>query len=138
VHLDGYNVLPLLTGQTRESPRKEFFYWDDDGELVAIRYDRWKLVFLEQRAHTTAVWAEPFVRRRAPLMFDLRMDPYERANTDSNSYYEWMLDHAFLIAPAQATAARFLQTFRDFPPRQRPSSFNLDEVMRRVQEQPRQ
>jgi arylsulfatase len=137
-HLDGYNVLPLLTGQSRESPRKEFFYWDDDGEIVAVRVGRWKLVFLEQRAHTSQVWAEPFVRLRVPMMFDLRMDPFERASTDSNAYHEWLIDHAFLVVPAQAAATQFLQTFREFPPRQRPSAFNLDEVMRRLQAQPRQ
>jgi len=134
VHLDGYNLLPLLTGQTQESPRKEFFYWDDDGELVAIRYTRWKLVYLEQRAHQFEVWAEPFVRRRVPLLFDLRMDPYERANIDSNTYYDWLLSNVFLLVPAQTMATQFLQTFREYPPRQRPASFNLDEVMRHVQE----
>ena len=136
VHLDGYNVLPLLTGQTQESPRKEFFYWNDDGELVALRQGRWKLVFLEQRAHTMQLWAEPFVHRRIPLLFDLRMDPYERADTDSNGYHNWFFDHAFLVVPAQAVAGQYLATFRDFPPRQRPASFNLDEVMRKMQEAP--
>ena len=108
------------------------------GDIVAIRVGRWKLVFLEQRAHTSQVWAEPFIRLRIPMMFDLRMDPYERASTDSNAYHDWLIDHAFLLVPAQAAATQFLQTFRDFPPRQRPSAFNLDEVMRRVQVQPRQ
>ncbi|MGG5818530.1 arylsulfatase [Falsiroseomonas sp. HW251] len=134
VHLDGYDVLPLLTGQTQESPRKEFFYFDDDGELVAIRNGRFKILYMEQRAHGMAVWRDPLVRLRGPLIFDLRMDPFERASVDSNTYNDWVLDRAFLITPTQVTAMRFLQTFRDFPPRQRPASFNLDEVMRRVQE----
>ncbi|MBS7811864.1 arylsulfatase [Roseococcus pinisoli] len=138
VHLDGYNILPLLTGQTQESPRKSFFYWNDDGEMVAIRYGRWKQVFLEQRAHRLEVWAEPFVRRRLPLLFDLRMDPYERANTDANVYFDWLISHAFLAVPTQALAGEFLATFREFPPRQRPASFNLDEVMRRMQQAPNQ
>ncbi len=131
VHLDGYNVLPLITGQTGESPRKEFWYWNDDGKLVAMRYDRWKMVFMEQRAHQFAVWMDPFVALRVPLVFDLRMDPFERASVDANSYYEWMEGVAqFIGIPGQAMAGKMISSFKDYPPRQTPASFNLDEVMR--------
>jgi arylsulfatase len=102
VHLDGYNMLPLLTGQTKESPRQEFFYFNDDGEMVALRFDNWKMVFSEQRAlGTMRVWAEPFVTLRVPKLFNLRTDPYERADITSNTYYDWFLDHAFFLVPAQ-------------------------------------
>ncbi|WP_248291210.1 arylsulfatase [Neoroseomonas marina] len=134
VHLDGYNQLPLLTGQTQEGGRKEFFYFNDDGQLVAMRYERWKLVFLEQRAHTMQLWREPFVPLRVPLLFDLRMDPYELAQHNSNTYQDWFFSRAFLVVPAQAMARQFLETFREFPPRQRPDSFNLDGVMRQMEQ----
>ena len=134
VHLDGYNILPMLTGQTQESPRKEFYYFNDDGALVAMRYERWKVVFLEQRARGFAVWAEPFVQLRVPKLFDLRMDPFERADTDSNTYNDWLLDRVFLFIPAQAMARQFYETFRDFPPRQRPDSFNLEAVLRTMEQ----
>ncbi len=133
VHLDGYNILPMLTGQTAESERKSFFYFNDDGQMVAMRYERWKVVFMEQRARTLALWAEPFVTLRVPKLFDLRMDPYERADTDSNTYYDWLLDRIYLFVPAQALARQFLETFRAFPPRQRPDAFNLDAVMRSME-----
>ncbi len=133
VHLDGYNILPMLTGQTAESERKAFFYFNDDGQMVAMRYERWKLVFMEQRARTLALWAEPFVQLRLPKLFDLRMDPFERADTDSNTYYDWFLSRAFLVVPAQVLARQFLETFQAFPPRQRPDAFNLDAVMRSME-----
>lgn len=132
VHLDGYNLLPYLTGNGDDAdwPRKEFFYWSDDGDLTGLRYDRWKLVFLEQRARQFGVWMEPFVPLRVPLIFDLRMDPFERASVDANGYYEWMERVAqFLAVPAQAYAGQMLATFKDFPPRQKPAKFNLDEIM---------
>jgi arylsulfatase len=133
VHIDGYNMLPYFTGQTKESPREFFFYIDDDGQLVALRYGDWKLVFMEQRAKTLALWAEPFVHLRIPKMFNLRRDPFERADQNSNTYYDWLIDHAFLLVPAQAFVAQQIQTFKDFPPRQKPASFNLDEVMEKLQ-----
>jgi arylsulfatase A-like enzyme len=130
VHLDGYNQLPLLTGQQEKSARKEFFYINDDAQLVAIRYENWKLVFCEQKVPgTLEIWAAPFVCRRLPKMFNLRLDPYERADVTSNTYYDWTIQRAFLIVPAQAMVAQFIDTFRDFPPRQKPSSFSVDEVM---------
>jgi len=130
IHLDGYNVLPLLTGDSDESPRKEVFYFSDDGDLMALRYEDWKLVFLEQRAAgTLRIWAEPFTALRLPLIFNLRRDPFERAQLTSNTYYDWLIDRAYLLVPAQAYVAQFMETFRDYPPRQKAASFSLDKVM---------
>jgi arylsulfatase len=134
-HLDGFNQLAYLTGGQSDSARKGFFYFNDDGQLVAVRYENWKLVFCEQRAEgTLAIWREPFTCLRAPKMFNLRMDPYERADVTSNTYDEWMLRHAFLAVPAQAVVAQFIATFREFPPRQRPSSFSVDQIMEEMQQ----
>ena len=117
VHLDGYNLLPMLTGQGGDWPRKGFFYWNDDGELVAMRYDRWKLVFKEQQSRQFRVWMDPFVNLRVPLMFDLRMDPFERAHTDANTYYEWMERMAQIIGvAAQSYTGKMIMTFKEFPP----------------------
>jgi arylsulfatase A-like enzyme len=135
VHLDGYNMLPLLTGQTNKDPRTEFFYFNDDAQLTALRYGNWKLVFLEQRVKgTMQIWAEPFTQLRVPKIFNLRTDPYEFADITSNTYYDWLLDHAYLLVPAQAYVGNFLGTFKEFPPRQTPGSFNLDDVMKKLQE----
>ena len=132
-HLDGYNQLPYLTGAEPSSARKEFFYFNDDGQLVAMRYENWKLVFLEQRAEgTLRVWSEPLTHLRIPLMFDLRADPYERSQITSNTYYDWLLDHAFQLVPAQAYVGQFLMTFKDYPQRQKADSFNMDEVFRKL------
>jgi arylsulfatase len=133
VHLDGYNILPLLTGETNESPRKEIFYFSDDGDLTALRYAGWKLIFMEQKAEGTfRVWMEPFVPLRVPLILNLRRDPYERAPITSNTYYDWMIDRAYLLVPAQTFVGRFLQTFQEFPPRQKAASFSLDQVMEKL------
>jgi arylsulfatase A-like enzyme len=130
VHLDGYNQLPYLTGQQPRSARRNFFYFNDDGDLVALRYEHWKLVFLEQRAPgTLRVWAEPFTPLRVPKLFDLRADPYERADVTSNTYYDWLIDRAYIMYGAQAGTAEFLETFREFPPSQRPASFTIDQAM---------
>jgi arylsulfatase A-like enzyme len=130
VHLDGYNILPMLTGETEKSPRHEIFYFSDDGDLTALRYDDWKLIFMEQKtAGGFRVWMEPFTPLRVPLMFNLRRDPYERAEITSNTYYDWLLDHAYLLVPAQTYVANFLATFKEFPPRQKAASFSLDQVM---------
>ncbi len=129
VHIDGVNALDYLAGKAEESPRESFYYVNDDGQLVALRYRDWKVVFMEQRAKTLACWAEPFVHLRVPKVFHLRRDPFERADENSNTYYDWLLDHAFVLVPAQALVAEQLQSFREFPPRQKPASFNLDRVM---------
>jgi arylsulfatase A-like enzyme len=135
VHLDGYNMLPLLTGEVKKGPREEFFYFNDDGGLTALRFDNWKLIFQEQRATgTLRVWAEPFTPLRVPLIFNLRMDPYERAQITSNTYYDWCIEHVFLLVPAQQYVGKFLATFKEFPPSQRPATFNLDSVMAQLQE----
>jgi arylsulfatase A-like enzyme len=134
VHLDGNNQLPYLTGETEVSPRKHFFYVSDDGDLTAIRYDHWKLVFLEQKAPgTLAVWAEPYVQLRVPKIFNLRTDPYERADITSNTYYDWILDHAWVAVPCQAYVFEMMQTLIEFPIRQRPASFSLVQVMEKLQ-----
>ncbi|GAB5451592.1 MAG: arylsulfatase [Halioglobus sp.] len=130
VHLDGYNFLPLLTGEAEESPRKEVFYFSDDGDLTAMRYNDWKLIFMEQKtAGTFRVWMEPFVPLRVPLILNLRRDPYERAPITSNTYYDWLLDRAYLLVPAQDYVGQFLATFKKFPPRQKAASFSLEQVM---------
>lgn len=133
VHLDGYNILPLLTGEADEGPRHEIFYFSDDGDLTALRYDDWKLIFLEQKTvGTFRVWMDPFIPLRVPLIENLRRDPYERAEMTSNTYYDWVLDRAFLLVPAQAYVKRFLETFQAFPPRQKAASFNLDQVVEKL------
>lgn len=133
VHLDGYNFLPYLTGEVDESPRKEIFYFSDDGDLTALRYEDWKIIFLEQRVEETLqAWAEPFVPLRVPLIFNLRRDPYERAQKTSNTYYDWLLDHVFFLIPAQQYVGQFLATFQEFPPRQKAASFSLDQVMEKL------
>ena len=133
VHLDGYNFLPYLTGETKETPRREIFYFSDDGDLTAMRYNDWKLIFMEQRVEGTfQVWSEPFIPLRVPLIFNLRRDPYERAQITSNTYYDWLLDRAYLLIPAQDYVGQFLMTFREFPPRQKAPSFSLDAVMEKL------
>ncbi len=135
VHLDGYNFLPYLTGKSEESPRREIFYFSDDGDLTALRYNDWKLIFMEQKAETTLrAWIEPFVTLRIPLVFNLRRDPYERSYATSNTYYDWLIDRAYLLVPAQDYVGQFLSTFREFPPRQKAASFSLDQVMEKLQE----
>jgi arylsulfatase len=134
VHLDGYNMLPVFTGKADKGPRHEIFYFSDDGDLTALRYDDWKLIFMEQKATGTfRVWMEPFVPLRVPLIENLRRDPYERAELTSNTYYDWMLDRAFLLVPAQAYVANFLATFKDYPPRQKAASFSLEQVLEKMQ-----
>ncbi|MGA8616141.1 MAG: arylsulfatase [Xanthobacteraceae bacterium] len=133
VHLDGYDLRPLLDGSGPD-PRKEFFYWTDDGNLAAVRYDRWKLLFLQQKAVGFKVWSEPLVPLRVPLIEDLRSDPFERAEYEASAYDDWLLDRAFLLVPAQAFVGQHLQTYVEFPPRQKPGSFSLDQVLQKLQE----
>ncbi|MCB1148910.1 MAG: arylsulfatase [Chlamydiia bacterium] len=130
VHLDGYNYLPFFTGEVKQAPRNEFFYFSDDGDLTGLRFDNWKFVFAEQRAPgTLRVWAEPLVPLRVPKIFNLRMDPYERADITSNTYYDYVLDRAFLLIPAQDYVRKFIETFKEYPPRQKAASFSIDQVM---------
>jgi arylsulfatase A-like enzyme len=130
VHLDGYDMLPYFTGKVAASPREEFFYFSDDGDLTGLRYDNWKLVFAQQRAQgTLAVWSEPYVRTRIPALFNLRADPYERADITSNTYWDWYLNHAYLMLPASEYVGNFLATFKEFPPSQRAASFTIDQAM---------
>jgi arylsulfatase len=134
-HIDGYNLMPYLTGQEKKSPRNFFFYFSDDGDVLAVRMDNWKVVFMEQRtAGTLDVWKDPFVRLRAPNIFNLRTDPYEFAHTTSNTYNQWMFEHAYLIYAVQAVAARFAETFKDFPVTQKPNTFTIDDAMAKMSE----
>ncbi|MCC4831149.1 arylsulfatase [Shewanella sp. 10N.7] len=134
-HLDGYNFLPYLTGKEKAGPREEIFYFTDDGDLAALRYKNWKAVFLEQRVTgTLQIWAEPFVELRLPKIFNLRMDPYETADRTSNTYYDWLIDRAYLLVPAQAYVATFLETFKEYPPRQKAASFSLKQVMEKLEQ----
>lgn len=132
VHLDGYNWIPYFKGETQEGPRKEFLYWNDDGKLVALRYEQWKIVFAEQRGHGLDVWQEPFVDLRFPKLFNLRSDPFERADHEGIDYERWRVDRVFLLVPAQAYVAKWISSFKEFPPRQKPASFSIDQVMEKL------
>ncbi len=132
VHLDGYNMVPYLTGEVKESPRNAIFYFSDDGELMAVRAGDWKLVFAMQTANQMNVWAQPLVKLRVPHIFNVRRDPFERADFNSNTYWDWMVDHVPQLYQVQALVAQQIAGFAAFPPRQKPASFNLDEVMAKV------
>jgi arylsulfatase A-like enzyme len=133
-HLDGYNLLDYLSGKTKESPRKEFIYVNDIGEIVAARYADWKIVFLENRAEKLALWLEPFVELRAPLIFNLRRDPLEKAQHNSNTYYDWYIDRIFVIVPVTEMVGKFLMTFKDYPASQTAGSFNLSKMQKQIEE----
>ncbi|TIL28843.1 arylsulfatase [Mesorhizobium sp.] len=133
VHLDGYDQRDVLAGEG-EGKRHEYFYWTDDGNLAGLRYERWKMVFLEQREEGLAVWENPLIPLRFPKLFDIKGDPFERAQTDAGEYARWRVEHAFALVPAQAYVAKHLQTYVEFPPRQRPGSFALDQVLAKLQE----
>ncbi len=135
VRLDGYNLLPYLTGQADRGPRREFIYFSDEGELLGLRYESWKFVLAEQRAAgTMAVWMDPFTHLRMAKLFNLRADPYERADVTSNTYYDWYIDHLFTVIPAQAYLMKFVETFKDFPPRQKPEGLEIDQVLKKLQQ----
>jgi arylsulfatase len=134
VHLDGYNLLPFFKGEVKESPRKEMLYWSDDGDLMALRYGNWKAVFKEQRAESFQVWSEPMVNLRVPKIFNLRSDPFERADHNAIYYNDWLIRRVFLLVPAQGYVAQWIQSFKEFPPSQKPASFNLDQVMATMEE----
>lgn len=134
VHIDGYDLLPYLTGEVTESPRKGLVYFSDDGDVLAMRYDNWKTVFMEQRVQgTLQVWFEPFVPLRIPKVFNLRTDPFERADVTSNTYFDWLFANAYLVFAAQALMSQFLATFEEFPPRQRAASFSIDQAVEKLQ-----
>jgi arylsulfatase A-like enzyme len=132
VHLDGYNQTDLLAGNG-PSARKEFFYFTDDGDLAGLRYDKWKMVFLAQQAEGFDVWRLPLVPLRFPFLIDLHADPFERAPEESGNYERWAIDHAYVVVPAQAIVGKFLQSFKEFPPRQKPASFSVDQALKAMQ-----
>jgi arylsulfatase len=134
VHIDGYNLLPYLTGQTAAWPRPGMIYFSDDGDVLAIRFDNWKVVFMEQRTPgSLRIWSEPFVALRVPKLFNLRTDPFERADVTSNTYYDWLIDNDFIVLAATALVTQFLETFKEFPPRQKAASFTIDQVVAKLE-----
>jgi hypothetical protein len=134
VHIDGYNLLPYLTGETDKSPRQGLVYFSDDGDVLALRFDNWKVVFMEQRVQgTLQIWAELFVALRVPKIFNLRTDPFERADVTSNTYYDWLVNNVYLVLAATALVTQFLATFEEFPPRQKAASFTIDQVVEKLE-----
>jgi arylsulfatase len=131
-YIDGENQLDYLSGRTDKSARNQFIYVNDGGEIVAIRYEDWKAVYLENRAHQLDVWREPFIELRLPLMFNLRRDPFERAQHISNTYHDWVIDRAYILGPMQAVASQFLLTMKDYPPSQTPGDWSLQSLERRI------
>ncbi len=134
-HIDGFNLLPYLTGEEEKSPRNLFFYFSDDGDVLAVRFDNWKLVFMEQRlAGTLGVWAEPFVPLRLPKLYNLRTDPYERADITSNTYYQWLIERAPIVFSGTIVVEQFLKTFEEFPPVQLAASFTIDQAVEKMRQ----
>jgi arylsulfatase len=131
VHLDGYDQRDILSGKGPDK-RREFFYWTDDGNLAGLRYEQWKAVFMEQRAHGLDVWSEPLQQLRVPKLVNLRADPFERGMYEAGDYVRWFVEHAFIVIPAQAIVAQHIQSFKDFPPRQRPGSFSVDQALEQL------
>ena len=135
VHIDGFNLLPYLMGEVEHSPRRGFFYFSDDGDLVAMRFENWKIVFAEQRCQgTLGIWAEPFIVLRVPKLFNLRTDPFEYADITSNTYWDWLIRRDFFVFYATAMATKFLETFKEFPPRHPPASFSIDQTVEKLKE----
>ena len=133
VHIDGYNLLPYLTGAADESPRRGLIYFSDDCDVLGIRYENWKVVFLEQRCQgTLQIWFEPFTELRAPKLFNLRTDPFERADVTSNTYWDWVMDRIFIVLYGNALVLRFLDTFKEFPPRAEPASFTISAAVEKM------
>ena len=134
VHIDGYDLLPYLNGEVDTSPRQGFIYFSDDGDVLALRFDNWKVVFMEQRMQgTLQIWAEPFVTLRVPKLYNLRTDPFERADTTSNTYWDWMFENDYILFAATALVAQFLATLEEFPPRQKAASFTIDQVVAKLE-----
>jgi len=132
-HIDGFNFLPYLTGKEKKGPRKFFFYFSDDGDMLGMRYDNWKLVFMEQRTKgTMAVWSDPFTPLRLPKLFNLRTDPYEFADVTSNTYWDYFIHNAYFIYAAQTGAAMFAATFKEFPPVQKPNTFTVNDALAKM------
>ena len=134
VHIDGFNMIPYLSGEVDESPRNSFFYVSDDGDILAIRMGDWKDVLMEQRAKQLLCWLEPFVALRAPKIFHLRRDPFELADENSNTYWDWFISHMYIVYGMQAVVAQQIEAFKKYPPRQKPASFNLDAVLKQIEE----
>jgi arylsulfatase len=133
VHIDGFNLLPYLTGEVDKSPRQGFIYFSDDGDALGIRFDNWKVVFMEQRLQgTLQLWAEPFVALRLPKLFNLRTDPFERADVTSNTYWDWVINNGILVLSASVIVSQFLETFKEFPPRQKAASFTIDQALEKM------
>jgi arylsulfatase len=132
-YIDGHNQLDYLSGKAKESPRKEFFYVNDDGQIVAIRYNDWKAVFLENRGMAFEVWREPFTELRVPLLFNLRRDPFEKAQHNATTYNDWFLDRVYLLVPMQQLAGQFLMSMKEYPPSQTPGSFNLEKIQKQIE-----
>ena len=133
VHLDGYNFLPYLTGEAEKGPREDFFYWNDSGNLVGLRFNDWKIVFMEQNGHGFYTWVDEWETLRVPKIFNLRRDPFERADHESAFYEKWWVDRAYMFVPAQAYVQRYLQTFAEFPRRAKPATFGLEQVMAKIE-----
>jgi arylsulfatase A-like enzyme len=134
VHIDGYNLLPYLIGEVDKSPRQAFIYFSDDGDVLGLRFDNWKVVFMEQRMQgTLQIWAEPFVPLRVPKLFNLRTDPFERADITSNTYWDWVVENGILVLAASFIVGRFLETFEEFPPRQKAASFTIDQALAKLE-----
>ena len=137
VHLDGYNMLPYFKGELKENPRKGIMYWSDDGDLMALRVNQWKIHFIEQRAKGVEAWQDPFVKLRTPKLFNIRSDPFERGE-EAMFYQKWQADRMFVLVPAQGIVGEFLKTFQEYPPRQKPSSFSIDEALNHAREAEKQ
>ncbi len=133
-YIDGLNQLDYLSGKAKEPGRKEFIYVNDDGQIVAMRYDAWKAVFLENRGEAFGVWREPFTQLRVPLLFNLRRDPFEKSQHNSNTYNDWFLDRVFIMVPLQQVAGKFLMSMKEYPPSQTPGSFNLEKIQKTIEE----
>jgi arylsulfatase A-like enzyme len=135
VHLDGYDQRDLLAGKGPDK-RREFFYWTDDGNFAGLRYDQYKAVFMEQPAHGLEVWIQPLITLRTPKLFNLRSDPFERAQHEAGDYVRWFVEHAFVLVPAQSLVAQHLESFQQFPPRQRPGSFSVEQAIEKLRNLP--
>ena len=127
-------MLDYLSGKTDKSPRREFIYVGDDGNVMSVRYDDWKATYLENRAHRLQVWREPLVQLRMPLLFNLRRDPFEKAYENSNTYHDWVIDRAYVLGPMQVVASKFLMSMKEFPPSQKPGDWSLESLEKQIKD----